>query len=285
MGETIARECEFKLDRIVLRGKRWGTEGAFPILALHGWLDNCASFDYLAPGFTHYDLVCLDLAGHGKSDHRQDGGAYNIWQDLDEVLAVSEFLGWDKFALLGHSRGAMICTLFAGTFPEKVSHLGLIESILPHAVKPEEAPIQLAAAINGLRNIREKSRNYYSSYERAVQARADGFVKLPVEDARVLAQRGVESDDNGFYWNYDARLMAPSEVKFTHDQVFAFVDNIAAPICLFVAENGMLNDMKDVCDWIEHDSDLQPHYLNGEHHLHMSQNFKSVKDVLLDFYD
>ena len=122
-----------------------------PVLALHGWLDNCASFDFLAPLITSsntqtLDMVTLDLAGHGLSDHRSGLSAYNNWQDLIEILLVTEQLGWSRFALIGHSRGAMISTLFAATYPEKVTHLVGIEGLLPGTTEENQAPAQLRTA-------------------------------------------------------------------------------------------------------------------------------------------
>ncbi|MFM8353785.1 MAG: alpha/beta fold hydrolase, partial [Gammaproteobacteria bacterium] len=52
-----------------LTGLRWGTRGGLPTLALHGWLDNANTFNRLAPLLPELDLVALDFAGHGASDH------------------------------------------------------------------------------------------------------------------------------------------------------------------------------------------------------------------------
>ncbi|MGH8605107.1 MAG: alpha/beta fold hydrolase, partial [Gammaproteobacteria bacterium] len=57
--------------------KRWGSDQGAPLIALHGWLDNAASFDPLASYLDEFDLVALDLAGHGLSDHRPKGVHYH----------------------------------------------------------------------------------------------------------------------------------------------------------------------------------------------------------------
>ena len=48
----------------------WRNEKGLRALCLHGWLDNAASFIPLAPLLKPLDLVALDMAGHGHSQHR-----------------------------------------------------------------------------------------------------------------------------------------------------------------------------------------------------------------------
>ena len=47
---------------------RTGRAGAPKLLALHGWLDNAASFLPLLPYLGEFELVALDLPGHGGSE-------------------------------------------------------------------------------------------------------------------------------------------------------------------------------------------------------------------------
>lgn len=83
------------------------------VLALHGWLDNAASFVPLAAQLPALDLVALDLPGHGHSAHLPPGTQYNTPGAICHVLDVADALGWDRFTLLGHSMGAGIASLTA----------------------------------------------------------------------------------------------------------------------------------------------------------------------------
>lgn len=284
MLETSYRECRFDVCGLTLRGKRWGDEGGRPVLALHGWLDNAASFDFVAPLLRGVDLIALDLAGQGLSDHRQHAGAYNIWLDVMEVLSVADQLNWKQFALLGHSRGAMISTLVAGTFPERVSHLALIESFTPQCVEAHEAPAQLASAIKALKHLTGRERSEFASFEAAVTARENGFLPLAHVDALALAKRGVKEIAGKYFWNNDMRLNAPSEVKFTEDQVRAFVDRITIPIELILADDGIVYDFPHAQEMIEQKDNLSVHHMAGEHHLHMSLQCQQVAKVLNDYF-
>ncbi|PCK09675.1 MAG: alpha/beta hydrolase [Alteromonadaceae bacterium] len=280
------KEWSFEIAGQRLAGKRWGTEGGTPILALHGWLDNCASFDFLAPQLQNADIVALDLPGHGLSDHRQGLCAYNIWQDTAIIMALAKKLGWQRFGLLGHSRGAMISLLIAGSFPKQVTHLGLIESFTPQFIDDSEAPQQLAAAVVGLLNLRDQSSNTYETFERAVKAREKGFVPLVHADALVLAKRGVVTLNDGmaFQWAYDRALTVASEVKFTLAQVKAFVQNIVVPFKLILATEGMLVDLPVLDELINVSDKIAVHRVAGKHHLHMSEQCDSLAELLSPYF-
>ncbi|MGH8592167.1 MAG: alpha/beta fold hydrolase, partial [Gammaproteobacteria bacterium] len=119
--------------------KRWGSEQGAPLIALHGWVDNAASFDPVAPYLDEFDLVALDLAGHGLSDHRPKGVHYHLVDHVRDVCAVAHTLGWPQFALVGHSLGAAIAVLLAGALPKRVTRLVLIEGLGPLAAEPDES--------------------------------------------------------------------------------------------------------------------------------------------------
>ena len=113
----------WQVNGLQLAGLSWGDPGAKPLLALHGWLDNAASFSVLAPLLKHHHVVAVDLTGHGLSAHRSADAGYQIWEDLPELLGVLDALGWQEFSLMGHSRGAIIAGLLASTLPERVQRL------------------------------------------------------------------------------------------------------------------------------------------------------------------
>lgn len=277
---AAAIDCDFDIGGFVLRGKRWGNPGNLPVLALHGWLDNCASFDFLAPRMPQLDLICLDLAGHGLSDHRNHRGAYNIWQDVGEIFAVADQLGWQQFGLLGHSRGAVIATLAAGTFPERITHLGLLEGIYPHREREESAPATLAKSIADINRQYQRSRRHYPSFEEAIKAREQGMLPLSHKDARVLAKRGVKQSDKGYCWLYDNKLVAGSELRLATEQIDAFVDNIAAATLLVLAEHSFLVGMADFQQWLARHPRIVRAHVPGDHHCHMSQQAQRVADEL-----
>ena len=78
------------------------------LIALHGWLDNSASFLPLAPHLGDFHLICVDLPGHGHSDHKTTPYVFVDW--LDDLYQIVQEAGWSRFTLLGHSLGALIAS-------------------------------------------------------------------------------------------------------------------------------------------------------------------------------
>ena len=154
---------QFHIDGFTFAAQEWGQSGGMPILALHGWLDNSASFNAVAAKLQGLHLLALDLAGHGHSDHRTGSSRYNIWQDIPDVFAIADAMGWQQFALLGHSRGAMISLLAAGTFPKRISRLGLVEGLWPEPVNISDTPKQLAKSIRQYQRRKNSKLSHYAS--------------------------------------------------------------------------------------------------------------------------
>ena len=61
---------------------KWGGPEGIPTVGLHGWLDNANTFDRLAPLIPELNLVALDFAGHGLSNHRAEGVHYHPIYDM-----------------------------------------------------------------------------------------------------------------------------------------------------------------------------------------------------------
>jgi len=258
-----------------------------PFICLHGWMDNLASFEPLIDAmFEHatqpLTFIAIDLPGHGKSDHATGVNAYNIWSDISTIMSVLDSIGVTEFALLGHSRGAMIATLLAGTFPERVTHLCVIESIIAPVDASTLAPVGLRESVNSQIKLLTKKQNYYTTFDQAVQARAKGVVNVLYDDAKTLAQHGVRQSEKGFYWHVDAMLLAPSEIKLSLDQTQAFFEAITAPVHLVLGVDGLITPNKEMMAWIKKQPHLTPYILKGGHHLHMSQASYEVAQYLLN---
>jgi pimeloyl-ACP methyl ester carboxylesterase len=283
MSLDFISERAFQLNGLHFAAKEWGTPGATPVLALHGWLDNAASFDVMLPHMENLHVIALDLAGHGNSSFRSADSSYNIWQDIGEVMGIADQLGWQRFALLGHSRGAIISSLIAGTFPERISHVALIDGHMPSPSDVQSAALQLAKSLHEYKRYAEASPSFFHSFERAVMARINGFIPLQESAANLLAERGVREESRGFFWHNDQRLKAASEFKMTREHLRDFHSAISAQVMLIMAEDSPFKGSQDdeSFSWV---SSLQLLSMPGSHHLHMEDQAQQVAENVQRFY-
>ena len=277
MSIEFKQQRTFESNAVRLATKEWGDSSGLPVIALHGWLDNANSFDQMLPHLDGMHVIALDMAGHSQSGDRSADSGYDIWQDVADVLAISEQMGWDRFALLGHSRGAIVSALFAGTFPDLVSQCLLIDSYFPIPNKPANAASQLAKAITDKKRFKTIQPTAFNSFEDAVKARVNGFVPLQKEAAIILAQRGVEEINGKYCWRNDQRLKATSMVTFTKEQCQSFFTSIKCPIMLIQAQSGLLQGpiQPQLKEWVPH---IQVISMPGSHHLHLEDQAESVAD-------
>jgi pimeloyl-ACP methyl ester carboxylesterase len=281
----LPRETEFKLPALTLRALEWGEPGGIPVIALHGWLDNAGSFDLLAPALTGCHLIALDAAGHGLSDHRSPDASYNIWQDLSDILEVAAALGWPRFNLLGHSRGAAVATLFAGTFPLRVERLVLLEGGLPMIGAAAEAPDNLARVLERTRELRHRGSRVYGSRDQAIAERVGGFSPVSTEAAEILARRSLIAVPGGWQWQADQRLKAGSEFKLTHELIAAFVARVSAPTLCLLAADSPFGGLPLYREMLGRFPELEQHRIAGRHHFHLEGAADEIARHLLRFLE
>ncbi len=263
-----AEELRFEVNGQLMAARAIGPADGRPVLALHGWLDNAASFRALEPYLDSVRLVALDLVGHGFSAHRPEAMPYYIWDNVADVLAVADELGWEQFHLLGHSMGAGIASLLAGTMPERVLSLVLLEGLAPMADEPQELPEKMALAIRR-RQRRERTPKYYPDMDAAVSARMKGRFPVTEQAARWLVERSIVHTTQGFRWRSDPALVLPSVLRLSEEQVRAFLCRIAAPALLVMGSEGIGTPLLD--ERAELIAGLQRRSFTGNHHLHLEE--------------
>ena len=105
---------------IDIHAMSWSDTNKPILLALHGWLDNAASFYRLAPLIKHYHIIAIDLPGHGHSSPLQSHFDYMMPNQLTWLHDLIQQLANPTISLLGHSMGAGIASLYSACFPETI---------------------------------------------------------------------------------------------------------------------------------------------------------------------
>jgi pimeloyl-ACP methyl ester carboxylesterase len=106
-----------------------GGEGP-PLLLVHGWPQTWYAWRMLMPSLAHdFEVVAVDQRGIGLSDKPRDG--YDTRTLADDMVALMETLGHERFALYGTDVGMPIAYAVAADHPERVERLIVSEAPLP----------------------------------------------------------------------------------------------------------------------------------------------------------
>jgi len=102
-------------------------EGA-PVVFVHGFSNDRFVWDDLAPALPErFRPIGYDLRGHGDSGWSLDC-RYHLLDHARDLRLVLDSLGIERAALVGHSLGGNVATLFAAQSPERVRALALVDT-------------------------------------------------------------------------------------------------------------------------------------------------------------
>ena len=101
----------------------WGRPGALPLVFLHGITRHGHSWDPLSDAFKNdCHVLALDQRGHGETQW-PDPPSYDTADYVDDLAALIEAWGLDRFVLVGLSMGAHNGLAFAARYPDRVRSL------------------------------------------------------------------------------------------------------------------------------------------------------------------
>ena len=275
----------------VITGLQWGDKTKPVLLAVHGWLDNAASFipianvvlPQLEDGSLPYQLIAIDLPGHGCSTHKT--GHYNFIEWVDDLYQLVTTQNWGPIVVIGHSMGAMISSIFAATFPELVERLILIEGLGAISAKPDETVYQLRKGIESRaiynNNVNESTNreNNALTLDKVVKARC--FVSdLNEENAKLICNRNLTTHDGRMRFRSDSKLKVRSLVRLTELQVVDILSSISTTCLIIVGDKGypMLTETLDLKLFRKENFSILK--LSGGHHVHMDNAAETARAVV-----
>ena len=207
---------------------------------------------------------------------------------MHSVLDIADALGWERFALLGHSMGAGIGSLVAAGCPQRIERFVAIEALGALAEAPERTVARLREAVTATRALGDKRLRVFPDIATAVRARMQAnALSEPV--ARLLVERGLapapsDASGPGFVWSSDPRLTLPTMLRTTEAQVAHLVEGIECPTRVIYADPAqpyLPDPLRRERAALLRNGDMR--VLPGGHHLHM-EDPRAVADAIGDFF-
>jgi pimeloyl-ACP methyl ester carboxylesterase len=116
-----------------------------PLLLVHGWPQTWYAWRMVMPELARdFSVVAVDQRGIGLSDKPQDG--YDTATLANDLVALMEALGHQRFALYGTDVGMPIAYAVAADHPDRVDRLVVSEAPLP-GISPSP-PLFLPPGLN-----------------------------------------------------------------------------------------------------------------------------------------
>jgi haloacetate dehalogenase len=151
-----------------------------PLLLLHGYPQTHVMWHATAPALAEdFTVVACDLRGYGASDKpptTADHWPYTKRAMARDQIAAMRALGFDRFSVCGHDRGARVGYRMALDHPERVERLAVIDIVPTGEVL--------------LRTNREMALGYYHWF----------FLAQPAP----LPERMIGADPDAYYHHFDA---------------------------------------------------------------------------------
>lgn len=208
----------------------WGERGKPMFFWLHGWGDCSSTFQLVADRLERdWHVVAPDFRGFGESR----GEAASYWfpdylADLDSLIALHS--PSEPVRLVGHSMGANIAGLYAGSFPERVSAFINVEGFGLRDTSPDEAPARYRQWIEALQS--PQAYGEYDDFGAFAAKLRKRNPRMSEEAANFVAHCWAEDTDGRVRLRADPLHKLPNPVLYRRAESEACWRQVEAPVLL-----------------------------------------------------
>ena len=258
-------------QRLRLHYLDWGNDAAPDLLLVHGVHDHCHSWDWLAQSLReHFHVVAPDLRGHGDSEWSL-GSPYSYLEYVQDIAQLVQQRRLAPVTIVSHSLGGTIAAVYAGTFPEAVARLVIIEGVGLYPRDAEQPEARLKYWIDANRSLAARVPRRYRTLEDAYQRMQDTNPHLSPDQARHLTIHGSNQNEDGTYtWKFDNYTRAPRPYDIPNADMAALWRRISCPVLIINSRQGYphrigqddtlrhfrdatLHEIDDAGHWTHHD--------------------------------
>jgi haloacetate dehalogenase len=120
-----------------------------PVLLLHGFPETHVMWHRVAPALAqHFTVVCADLRGYGASGKPPSSPEHEPYSKrviAQDMVRAMQLLGFERFSLAGHDRGARVAYRMALDHPDRVDRVAVLD-VIPTSEALDRADARLALA-------------------------------------------------------------------------------------------------------------------------------------------
>ncbi|AWB67854.1 hypothetical protein C2869_16100 [Saccharobesus litoralis] len=253
-----------------------------PIVLLHGWQDNAASFLPLVEAITSIisvDIYCIEFAGHGHSEHRSADAHYHFIDYVYDIQQILLALGMTDCHLVGHSMGGMVASVVAA-IESNVRTLTMLEASGPLSEQADTQE-QIRSAFVSRQAKGQTAVKPIADVDAfiALRARAGG---LCLSHARMLIERDVAFNNDKMWRRSDIRLTALSPIRMSEAQAIDLLSKIECPTLAYFANDGYTGLYKLMGSRKKVFKNITMAYEAGHHHFHMQHPY-AIAQRLINF--
>lgn len=283
------REKDINVNGLPIHYREWGKPAGEPIVLVHGFLDQAQSWRPFIAALQKRSpkplwIIAPDCRGHGDSGWAGAGGYYHFPDYVFDLDCVVRALCVTRFKLVGHSMGGTISFLYAGTFPQRVTRLVLIEGMGPPGMNFSDAPTGMEKWIS---EVQERGRNHFREYN-SVEAGARQLqrtnARLNDELALELARDGMKQNQRGkWVWKFDPLHRTAAPQPFYSFQAIEFLRRIDCPVLILEGEQSHQTERQDKQARLDALRDKRVLRVKDAGHMVHQDNPETLAALLADF--
>ncbi|KAJ1533553.1 hypothetical protein HK096_005137 [Nowakowskiella sp. JEL0078] len=189
--------------------------------------------------------------------------------------------------------GGNISILYAGTFPDTVSRLIILESLGPTSTFKDD-PAEMRKFFLKRREMTSEKAAYDSKEDACIVRSVGGVSPLSIQASEILAERGLgpvinEQGEEKFSWRSDTRLRLTAFLRWDEGSIIQFIEAITATTLLVFAKQSSIIKEKyfklpNINLRLKSFKNAKIVNLEGDHHFHLEEETaESVIDTILEF--